>query len=205
MQISVARALQDLKRTDDKINKAIQQSAFIGLMVGGKSDTGKTKDELSSGFKSSMDSINDLIKHRAEVKAAIVQSNATTMVDLPIFGKTTVAQAIEYKSMIHIQNSLIQAMQGQYTKVHGLAQQRNRENEDRVQSLVESALGSDAKKTGDEYDAIAKPYLERYKVDVIDPLNMHDLIMKKRDEIEDFVSNVDYILSESNALTMINV
>jgi hypothetical protein len=54
-------------------------------------------------------------------------------------------------------------------------------------------------------EAIAKPFLERNEAKLEDPLNLDSLIESLSQEILEFTSNVDYVLSESNALTQIEI
>ena len=42
-------------------------------------------------------------------------------------------------------------------------------------------------------------------IDVYDPLNLDKVIKQMETEIEDFRANVDFVLSESNATTLIEV
>ena len=42
-------------------------------------------------------------------------------------------------------------------------------------------------------------------IEIFDPLGVEALINALETEIEDFSANVDFVLSESNALTQINV
>ena len=47
--------------------------------------------------------------------------------------------------------------------------------------------------------------METNSYELIDPLNLTDLKDKTLKEVEDFLSEVDQVLSESNAITMIEI
>lgn len=207
MQLSVTRGLVQLKRLEQRINKKITD---LGMYCTANKKNSKkvldgvfTKDEYSQMAKSSFDSLNDLINLRKEIKDAIVKSNATTTVD--ICGKKyTVAQAIERKKSIEeFEMHMIKVI----SKSFSTATDRVRVFNDRVEADAQRLFGTSSEDKKAEVNRLEmmNMYIETNSYEIIDPLNFNSLkdIMLK--EAEDFLSEVDQVLSESNAITMIEI
>src|ERR1035437_8401176 len=118
-QISVTRALVELKRLDERISKAISGGLFVARTIGrdtnkkviGSSDTVASVEAKIHG---SFDKVNSLIVNRERIKSAIVLSNANTKVK--ILGRdVTVAEAIELKSTVAFRTQFLETMRRQLT------------------------------------------------------------------------------------------
>jgi hypothetical protein len=85
--MSITRALAELKRLDDRINRETTAAQYVGVSVG-KGENKKvasgsmTVTDLEKKIKSTYDSITDLFTRRATIKSAIVLSNAKTLVTI---------------------------------------------------------------------------------------------------------------------------
>lgn len=205
--MSVTRALAELKVLGDRITKATN-NVFIGAGFGvdAKPDRG-TKEEIEATLRANFQSVEDLIKRRSAIKAAVVASNATTTV--VVGNKTmTVAEAIETKGAIDFKQALVNTMKQQALNVDNFCATKNRELEQRVETQVQTVLGKDAKKEAnysEVYEALRKPLYDRFEAKPIDPLGVVDLVKKSEEEISDFNLNVDFALSEVNAKTEITI
>lgn len=207
MQLSVTRGLVQLKRLEQRINKKI--SDLDVCCTANKKNSKKvcdgifTKEEYSQMAKSSFDSLNDLIKLRKEIKDAIVKSNAVTVVD--ICGKKyTVAQAIERKKSIEeFEMNMIKVI----SKTFSRATDKVRFQNDRVEADAQRLFGTSSEDKKSEVNRLEmmNMYIETNSYEVIDPLNFNLLKDTLLKDAEDFLSEVDQVLSESNAITMIEI
>lgn len=204
MTISVTRALAELKTLDDRIQKAAG-NGYIILTVGGKVvGTQRSKEEVEKSIKESYQSFNDLVSRRNKLKSAIVKSNAQTSV--LIGGKEfTVAEAIERKNSINLEQLLVNSLVNQYRQAASQVEKTNLDANNRLNQMVEVNLGKDRKTSEEDYDAIAKPFMAKNEAKLVDPLQLETLVVSLQKEIDDFKLNVDFALSESNALTQIDV
>ena len=97
--MSVTRALVEIKSLDRKIQNAASNSSFVSYSVGQgayKKVPNSTPEKLEQRIKADVQSLEQLIKNRQKIKAAIVQSNAATTVRLN-GSDISVAEAIELK------------------------------------------------------------------------------------------------------------
>lgn len=197
-KLTVTRALAELKLLDKRIEKTINENNYITYSV--------NKKLAVSTFtpKESLQSVTDLIERRALLKAAIMKSNATTKVTI---GKKEmlVIEAIETKQTIAYKQTLLQKLKLQQQSVKYEISKLNEKTQERLDKLLEANFGKDSKTKSDETDAIVKPFLDRNEPRLEDPLAIDSIIQELSDEILDFMSNVDYALSESNALTQIEI
>jgi len=77
--------------------------------------------------------------------------------------------------------------------------------EAQVNKMLETSLGTEAKKDSSLYDTIAKPFIEQNETLMFDPTKAESLGVKLEKDIEDFLSEVDFVLSESNATVEVEV
>ena len=206
-QMLVTKGLNELKLLDSRINRKIEEGEFIAAAklsvpnVNGKI----TKEAYKTNAKADYQSIIDLIKRRNNIKSAIIQSNAVTKVD--IAGKTmTVAEAIDKKSSIEYEISLLEKLTMQYKRSSDIIIKENQKVDDSIEQLLNTAYGKEGKEkiTQTSYDAIAEPYRKANEYGLVDALDGEKLIKEMKDKIESFLSEVDTALQISNSTTIIN-
>lgn len=205
MQMSITRALAELKLLDKKIEKATRQGLFVSTAVGKKPVKGyKTNEEFEQTATSQYQSVLALIKRRQVIKSAIVQSNATTVVEIAGV-KMTVAEAIERKTSITYEQELLRKVSLDFYQANDRAETENERVKHRLDQLLEANFGKDAKAKDTEVEAIAKPFLEQNETKVIDPIGARKEIEKLQESIDNFLTEVDFVLSESNTITKIEI
>jgi len=193
-EMSITRALTTLKTLDKKIKKA-KNASFITYKVGNK--VAKEINALEN-----LQSVVDLITRRNKIKKAVIASNAVTTV--VIGGETyTVAEAVDRKQSIEYDEMLWESLREQYIETLESVELVNNDVERRLDKLIEASLGSDS--AGESYDAIAKPFRERNEASIHDVIGIENKISKLENKIDDFRSDVDVVLSESNAKTTIRI
>lgn len=201
-QISVTRALAEVKSLNDRIEKATRGTTFIGVTVGGKVPNGADLQTTQNTLKANLQSVQDLIARRQAVKTAIIRSNAVTTVT--INGKTlTVAEAIERKGSIDKERALMSVLQTQLGQVRSVVERNNVQMHGRIDTMLQAAVGKERKATEEELEAISKPYTTSNITAPLDPNGLEDVILKMEEEINGFLFEVDFALSEANAKTLI--
>ncbi|PAV30191.1 hypothetical protein CIL05_06910 [Virgibacillus profundi] len=205
MEISITRSLSEIKMLNKRISRKISDSIFGGYSVGKKVMTGyDTKEDLEQTVKSDFDSVNDLIARRNEVKSAIVMSNATTKVEIAGV-KYTVAEAIERKSSIEYEEHLLNRLKNTYTQIVSRVDDVNDDMNRRLDKHLETLFSKEAKTDVQQTDSVVKSFKEQNEAKLIDPIGLKTQIEKLEQKIEDFLTEVDHVLSTSNAITTINV
>ncbi len=203
MSLSVARALVELKTLDNRINKIISSTTWV-MYKTKNINYGTTEDEFKKKTLAEHQSLNDLIKRRNLIKNAIIMSNASTNVQ--VGGQTmTVAQAIEYKQTISYKRTLLDNLKHQRQRVIVESEAHKQRVQSKIDDNIRIICGKDTKPDANTIQTISEGITKGDPIEVFDPLCLEELIKKLENEIEEFSANVDYVLSESNALTTIVV
>lgn len=202
----VTQALNELKTLDSRIMRAINNATFVtSAKICEKNVTSNmSKEDFNANAKSDLQSIDDLINRRKNIKAAIVLSNAVTMVTVANVEMTRAA-AIERKTSIEYERSLLRQMKNQYLTAQQKVNAKNTEMEAAIERLVATAFGKDSKTNikSDDYSAIADPYKEKNEWALVDPIDVLNQITKREEEIDAFINEVDSALQISNCTTYI--
>ena len=204
-KISITRALAEIKLLDSKIESAIQKFEPVTYVEGKSKVTsvGTTVEGFNEKAKSSYQSITDLIGRRNNIKAKVIQSNALTKV---IIDKKeyTVAEAIERKNSINNELNLLSKLKQSYSNNKNKVEAGNSKVRANIDKQLELLAGSDKNKT-ESVDNFVKLALENQQFSLVDVLKVEELIDELSNSIYEFQSNVDFTLSESNALTTIEI
>lgn len=210
-KMSVTRALAELKRLDDRLNRmTTDQSIFVSVAVGqgdkqkvlGVSDT---VQNVVSQIQSNRDRVNSMIEQRAKIKAAVVASNAATKVKLGS-REMTVAEAIELKKSIVVQSNMLATYRRQVTQANALVAKQNAALEAQIEMNLATVYGNEKGKVdASMFEAIAKPQREQKEASLIDPIKINDLIKSLEEDISLVETELDFTLSTSNAKTEIEI
>ncbi len=210
-KMSVTRALAELKRLDDRLNRmTTDQSIFVSVAVGqgdkqkvlGVSDT---VQNVVSQIQSNRDRVNSMIDQRAKIKAAVVASNAATKVKLGS-REMTVAEAIELKKSIDIKRNMLATYRRQVVQANALVTKQNAALEVQIETNLATIYGNEKGKVdASMFEAIAKPQREQKEASLIDPIKINDLIKSLEEDISLVETELDFSLSEINAKTEIEV
>jgi len=194
---SITRLLVELKTIDSRIQKKIDTTNFVSFKGQFHQPNEGTKDSPSN-----FQSINDLIDRRKRIKSAIVMSNAITKVTL-CGQEMTVAEAIETKSSIKHKKNLLAVLKSQYGTTINNIESINA----KVRKDLESKSNRDSDKDKQQMslEEFSRTYITLHGVELFDPLNITQKIEQLEQFIVQFENEVDYILSEKNATTMIAI
>lgn len=208
-QISVTRALVELKRFDERIQQATQQ-VFVSRTVGHKAQqkvfgSAKSVDVVKSEIKGAFDKIESLMKNRQKLKAAIVLSNANTTVS--IMNQTmTVAEAIELKQQVSLRESYLYALRAQLQNNRALIDKANADLQNKIDTSLNNIYGSEKSKIGpDVVASVAEPQKDAHEQNLLDPCDIENKILTLDSEVKAIKSELDFVLSESNARNLVEV
>jgi hypothetical protein len=201
--ISITRALVELKTLDSRINKITNSTQWIVYKTKNKNHN-LSEDEYKKNTLAEFQSLNDLISRRDKLKNAIMKSNSVTEVEVG-GNKMTVGQAIEYKNTIEYKQSLLQKLKYQRQQVTVDVENHKQKVQTKIDENVKVICGKDTKPDENVIKSVSDGITKGDPVEVYDPLGLDKVIKELETSIEDFRANVDYVLSESNALTTITV
>ena len=203
-KMSIHRALSELKVYDDRIQKAINKTFVVANKRSNDKIQGKTIEETKALIKGNFDSYYALTENQRRIKSAVVLSNASTKVKIGGV-EYTVAEAIERKAKIYHDESFIRTLKNRFFAENDRVNNENEMLPQKTESYLESVLGGKDKRTVDEVEAHTKLFVDKNRFELIDPCDIVKQIDELETRVEDFKSEVDYVLSESNATTFIEV
>ncbi|WP_341285122.1 hypothetical protein [Priestia megaterium] len=206
MKMSIHRALAELKTLNKRIERATS-GKFVAMQIGEEPPRSyKTVLEFNTEAGAFYNSAKDLIARRNEIKAKVIASNAVTKVKV---GKEemTVAEAIDRKDNgVKYDKELLNSLRNQLIQVERQMELERQQMELRLEKRIEADLGSkDRKANAAEVETITESFLKRYKPKMVDPIEIKKEIKELTERIEEFEMEVDFILSESNTSTLIEV
>lgn len=215
--MTVQQALNELKVLDSrvvtKVNNLGKETTAVqaeGKLLGTQNSR-KSVTEFLEDAVSKLQSANDLINYRRALKSAVLQSNAVTKVTVAE-KDMTVAEAIEYKNSISLEWNLVRSIENGIHNAEISVSQYNDGVERKLERNIDSILGNEKdRKSQDELEVIEtlRANADKSKAEIAVPkvgkVDLVDYIANKREELEDFESNVDFILTASNVTTTITV
>jgi hypothetical protein len=203
-KMSVHRGLAELKLLDSKIASALQRRFIVGNKQSNKTIDGRTLDEVRNAIKGNFDSITALIENRKRIKDQLVKSNAVTVVT--VANKSyTVAEAIERKNSVKYDENLLSMLKTQFSLEKNKVEKENSLLPSKLETYLASVLGEKGSRTAEDVKLHTKVFEDSNKWELIDPNNISTYIDTLENDIQEFETNVDYVLSESNATTFIDV
>jgi hypothetical protein len=202
-EITITRALAELKLLDSRINKKINESEFV-FFISKKNKNNVNQDTLVANSKSAIQSITDLIERRKNLKSAIIMSNSTTKVKLGD-EEMTVAEVIERKQLVEYYKAFLARMKQNRENVLVNVERQNQALEVDLQKILEINFGknSTARTNSDDIENISKTYREHNKAEVLDGVGIDSKINEVEELINRYETESNFVLSESNAITKI--
>jgi hypothetical protein len=208
--ISVTRALVELKRLDERINKAITGGMFIARTVGrdGNKKVVGTADSLTAveqRIQGSFDKVTGLIANREKIKSALVMSNASTRVT--VMGRElSVAEAIELKSTVVFRTAYLTTMRHQLLQERAQVERANAALDVEIETSLNALYGADRTKIDVEtVKTVGDVKRSQKEAALLDTGKIETRIEGVEADILNLSSELDFVLSESNAKTVISV
>lgn len=207
-KMSIHKALAEIKVLDNRIIDAITDGTYC---VSNKHSNDKIKgvtiDEYKKVMQGYYDKANDLINRNNAIKKAVTLSNAVTKVKINGV-EYTVAEAIWMKNHgIEFKEEMRDILKRQYNKAQAEIIAHNGDDLDkRAEQYVIGLYGSKEGKIDTEaFEKTKKEFIKANQYDLVDPISILEKIEQLEEEISKFKSEVDATLSESNAVTEIEI
>lgn len=207
--MSITRALTRAKTIEKQLARLVESQYVVTLMKREVDDaTDVFKDNLKM-TQSNFDQFNDLFAELNNIKAAVRKSNEVTKV---VIGgeELTVADALVYKNTIVYRNSFLDRITRENRNAESRVEQSKISADTKFASvrenLIKNSQGQDVsedylKTVLTEEERRLKKAIIEVKVSGIN--NVNEFIEAERKRIDTFLEEVDYVLSESNATTII--
>ena len=233
MRYTVHRALSMLKTTKARIEKELSNNYSFIRVARGQEDNirGVAVADIERYIQGSYDRITSLINNYIKIKSAVIRSNAGIQSDTADIKRAsvaglslTVAEIIEMNDAVYgrgktsggskpkgFKASLLAKMKQDYAEAQSEFDALQEKADDEVRQYL-NAL-SVKRKDGEEIDSNSKATIEATSKMLheqkdprfIDPLKIADKIIALENEIENFRTEADAVLSEQNALTTIEI
>lgn len=209
VKMTIHRGLSELKTLDDRIVKSITNIEPSGIkQIGKKVNNIYEEGSFISDAKANLQSTTDLIKRKNAIKSAIVESNSKTTVKV---GKVsmTVADAITEKDNVKFRKDLLDSLKKKYNKSIAELNVKNEDVSQKADQVAGFTLNNDGKNpeklSSQEAVSLRKSYIDANEYALVDPLGVEKYFKEELEKIAIFEMEVDAVLSESNAITMIEV
>lgn len=203
-KMTIHRALSELKLIGSRIEKEISIIIPVGLMQKGGLVNGLyEKEKFDSQAKSNFQSVLDLITRRDKIKSAIVKANSNTFVKIANI-EMTIADAINAKTAIVYKKKLVETLGQKLRQTYVQLEKNNAQVDANALNLAQAALQKkEVKITDTDVQNITKPYLDANLFVLVNPFDAENKINEIDQNISAFESEVDAVLSEINAITII--
>lgn len=205
-KLTIHRALSELKLIGAKIEKQTNELVPSGIVQKDKLVDGVyQKDDFENTARSRYQAVNDLINRRNKIKASIVKANGETKVKVA-GEEMTIADAITLKGTIDSRKKVVDVLRRKHNATKAALEKNNAQVDANALGLSQMALGKQGVKLGpDEIKNAVGPYLESNTFHLVDPLFVEKEIVDLEKKIGDFEAEVDAVLSEANAITIIEI
>ena len=203
-ELTLTRALVELKLYDSKIQKAINELRPTSFSVNGVVvDYRQTIEEFTNNYNSQIQKIKDLRNNKSLLKNALMEANASTKVKIGN-KEYTILEALNKKADIQIENEIVRVLK------QSVVSSNNRISNitDQIESNIEQTINSKSASSGNQSKDYIQSVRDSYKSQLPQPVNIEQvekLILEKEAEIAEFLAEVDFALSEVNATTKITV
>jgi hypothetical protein len=205
MKISLTRLLNEIKLTNKKIDKKLQEDVkYFDVMASGKLKAYKSEEDMKQTVDAHVKSIDDLITQRDNYKRILLNANNSTTLTVGD-AKFTIAEAIAKKETVAQELKWIEKMERQLTEAKVRADNIESTNEAKLDDLIKASIGKDKKTDAKEIEDITNVFRKNNKVTVADPSGVEKLLESKRVLLDEFISNIDFALSEINAKTEVEI
>ena len=214
----VTQALDERDLLIKKIADKIRKASFVDTMKHNEEKVMEariTKEEYSKNAASAFQQIIDLIHRYRKIDAAIVASNAATVIDTS-YGKFTVAGAISLRTRMRdaeeygmdeadFEGNLREKLEREYRTRIQTIESRNRHLQDTAEDMRMSILGRDNKVKDDKPLEVVEAYVRENTTELVDPLDILKKIEELTDKRDTLLKELDTQIKVSNATTFIEI
>lgn len=203
--MSMHRVLAEIKTYNDRITAAMNTVFVVANKKSNERIGSKTIPEVSAAIEGNFKSVESLVENKKRLEAMKIKSNSETIVE--IAGKKyTVAEAIVRKELLKLEEKYLASLKNQYMREKNRVEAENNQLPAKLEQYLQSVLGaSKDSRSATEVEEHTKSFMGKNTFELIDPAKVEDKIKALETEIINFKTNVDYVLSETNATTFVDV
>lgn len=206
--MTITRALCELKTLKQRHEKQLQELKVIAVKHGSKvryPHPSYKPEDFEKEIDPNLQSIEKLEAMIFEIKSKIDESNSKTIVKIGS-KEMTVKEAITMKDLVYLKKSRLNKMKRELESARDAYEKAIKENQSSIDRQVSdlASKSTNGKIDSDAETKISETVNTLYEVSFIDH-GLSEKIKNLETEIEDFESNVDFALSESNSITSIEV
>lgn len=173
---------------------------YLEVEGGYRGSAADCEAEIKAGWQR----MQDFVKVRDSIRAELVKSNARTTIK--IGGKEmTIVEALDFRNSLPERKALLARMKTNATNSRTHYDQAFNRHEAILGQTRNEALNTNKKVDEDFEKNFIAPINLKGKPGLLDPFNISKLIADLEKEIVDFELNINYALSESNAVTKITI
>ena len=216
-KILVTQALDERDLLVKKINDKIEAAKFVDAIKRNEEkvfDARVPKDEFMKSAESAYQQIMDLIERYQKIDAAIVASNANTLIHTS-YGDYTVAGAISLRTRLRENDNyafgtnfevhLMKKLVDELDMGARVVSDKNKSLQVTAENMRLSILGKDSKTKDDKPLEVVDAYVRENTTELVDPLDTVDKVDKLKEKILTLLSELDTQIKVSNATTFIEV
>ena len=213
----ITQALDERDLLVKKINSKIEKASFVDSA---KKNEGKVMDgrigreECAQNAESAYQQIVDLIDRYQKIDAAIVASNAKTVITTS-YGEMTVAGAISLRNRIrettrrdcdtNFEAILQRKMQIDFRNSVQTAETKNKQLQATAENMRLSILGKDTKVKDEKPLEVVEAYVRENTTELVDPIGVQKKIEKLEEKRNILLTELDTQIKVSNATTFIEI
>ena len=212
----VTQALDERDLLVEKINDKIRKIKAVDVKKRNEDQTAverMTVEDFKKGADSAYQQIMDLIARYEKIDAAIVASNAKTMIETT-YGKYTVAGAIALRNRLrddigvgdstNFELRLVKQFEQQYQAGVQMLESKNRMVDAQAESMRNSIVGRDNKVKDPTPLAVVDEFVKENTTEIVDPLDSKKKAQELNEKITTLLTELNTKIKVSNATTMIS-
>ena len=213
----VTQALDERDLLVKKINEKIDKARFVDAIKNNEDKVMEdrvSQEEFAKSAESAYQQIMDLISRFQKIDAAIIESNAKTIVETS-YGKLTVAGAISLRNRLRgvgsyndeadFEKKLRYKMQNELSQKLNLTDSKNKQLQETAENMRLSILGKETKTKDDKPLEVVEVYVKENTTEIVDPLNVKTKISELKEKRNTLLSELDTQIKVSNATTLIEI
>jgi len=213
----VTQALDERDLLVKKINDKIAKASFVDTIKPNEDkvfDARVSKEEYAKQSESAYQQIIDLIDRFQKLDAAIVASNAETLIKTS-YGEMTVAGAISLRSRLRgrgnydgnadFEGMLQRKMESELQKRLQFAELKNKQLQTTAEEMRLSILGKDSKVRDEKPLAVVEAYVKENTTELADPLDVKAKVEALKEKRDTLLTELDTQIKVSNATTFIEL
>lgn len=198
--MSLHRVIAAIKDIETKLTMTAHTSFIYTAITEDATKIAEAKQKSQSDF----DKVNSLIANLAELKAA--RNLANSVAQVTIAGVTmTIDEALAKKAAVPHKQALINTLTAQFTNAQRTVDTNAAQIEANISKQMAAMFTGTRKATEDEVAVIRAAAERNQKAVILHADGLKERLEALKKEVEDFNLEVDYVLSEANATTKVDV